>query len=167
MSEHKIEVERWPGERGRKKVLVDGVQWGAFEMITRGVHGAAYHLQDINNLEVLNGDKSYRVHSNYKKNRRDRILDPNLVVPDLHTRLIDTVRDAIAAGGLISPEEVERRHKVELAVYQKKLEAEAAKRKLKLKKRADAFIDANNLRYSEDLMRALVEEFERVIDMGL
>jgi hypothetical protein len=77
----KIDIETWPGVdawgsaiRGRKKVLVDGVHWGAFTLSMHGCHGGKYTLEGVDDREVVRpterGGRSYEVWSDSKAAKR-------------------------------------------------------------------------------------------------
>ena len=34
-----IRIEPWPPSRGRRRILVDGVEWGSIHMEAHGCHG--------------------------------------------------------------------------------------------------------------------------------
>jgi hypothetical protein len=97
-----IRIEPWPPERGRKRILVDGVKWGSVHMESHGVRGAVYHFRQ-------NPEGSGYVRA---KNTRFDVLHAVRLEPKRYRDaeaptpkgvLLKTVRELIEEGRLRDP----------------------------------------------------------------
>lgn len=105
-------------DRGTKKIVVDGEQWGWIEMTSHGVHGPKYHLKDMHgevnkpNKTSLGGGRSNGVVPvTFRPENKRHFFISNIGKPEHEQRkpiktevgLADLVRTAIAVGWMRSP----------------------------------------------------------------
>ena len=127
-----IKLVPWPGEngwpRGRKRILVDGVIWGSIHMEAHGVHGVSYWFKQEGgsgplqqHSDIYGKTKDITVRSGNARKRR--IWNQPQLAP-IEQRLIEKVRELVANGTLLHPDEVEREQAAAAARYMRKREAE-------------------------------------------
>jgi len=97
-----IRIEPWPPERGRKRILVNGVKWGSVHMGSRGVHGVTYHFrQDPEGSGYVRAKNTRFDVLHAVRVEPERYRDEN--APTLEEVLLKTVRDLIDEGRLRDP----------------------------------------------------------------
>lgn len=150
--EHHIAIERWPaakGEyapRGRKVVIVDGVQWGVAHPEGHGTHGSRYWFQQIGldgAIEEPHGrkvtgkgrsDLTITYVWSDKRHKRDINFNPwanpPMIVKSVDERLLEAATRLVSTGRLRHPDVVQaERTKFldELAAASKREEDAAAR----------------------------------------
>jgi hypothetical protein len=97
-----IRIEPWPPERGRKRILVNGVKWGSVQMESHGARGSTYHFrrdpEGSGYVPAKNTrfDVPHAVRFEPKRYRDE-------LAPALEEVLLKTVRELIEEGRLRDP----------------------------------------------------------------
>jgi hypothetical protein len=141
-----IRIEPWPGIRGRKRILVDGVEWGSIHMESHGCHGPTYHFVQMGSnggylSEPSASGRSHHDISVQATGKRRRQADE----PPINQLLLYKIRELIEAGKLRDPAVVKGEQKREAeAMAARNAEIEAEERR-EFEARADAAItEASN-----------------------
>lgn len=140
-------------DRGSKKILVDGEEWGWIEMQSHGSNGPSYHVHDLHGpIAVgvkdgkyskgdpilhrlkLQGAKSVRI-ANIGKPQSERIEPKPTTV-----QLQENIAQLIANGHLRSPAVRQKERKDIEARYQRSMDAHAEREAIAFKQRALAAI---------------------------
>lgn len=109
-------------DRGCKKVLIDGEQWGWIEMVNHGCHGPRYHLRDMHSVVTDTMLQDITCRGSTRRLRWDNKDNPaaKKTTDDL---LRDMVVKAIDTGHLRSP----AKRKAEIKAQRDKFEASQRK----------------------------------------
>ena len=155
--EPKIEIV--PGgkdyARGTRLILVDGVEWGHWEMKQHGGAGNSFRLNDSNGVVEIAVKSSLKydrvfmqeitVYGDKMARRRTKTGEPPL--PPVADRLMEVTRDAINAGRLRAPDVL-------------KAETAAALKKREEQRRAAEVAEGNRL---EAKAREVLENLQAYI----
>lgn len=172
-----VRIEPWPGDgaypvRGRKKIMVDGVQWGTIHMESHGSGGVSYWfeqkgyqgaIQDPAKMAKHLRNSAIEVRVN--NSRRARWGDDAPVMPT-ETRLLDQVNALIASNQLRHPEVVEREVAERKMRYQERCTAEEAEQRASDLAAAHALIEAHapGLNDRDPLANAIADALAKTRD---
>lgn len=112
-----IEIEpfkRTRFDRGTKKIIVNGEQWGWFEMTSHGSQGTTYHLQDMHGPVERPSESRANVTRpiTHRPDNKRHLRIANIGKPEheqvnppkIEDTLVNVVRKAIEDGHMRSPE---------------------------------------------------------------
>jgi hypothetical protein len=109
-----VTIEPWPGEgqwvwRGRKKILVDGEQWGTIYMEGHGCHGVGYWFEQVGVHGRISESGKQGRHSwiEVRSIKPSRWSGEQPPAP-IEQRLRDQARDLVARQMLKDPAAIER-----------------------------------------------------------
>lgn len=144
-----ITLEKYPPERGRKKIMVDGVQWGTVEMVGHGCHGPSYHfIQEGDTYwlsRITEGGYDQKVSvRGPRKHDLWKMETGRMPAETLEDRLLKTINELIAEGLLKHPEV----YKASLAKWQAEVQERIAK--------ADQEKRERDLQAAEDILAKIV-----------
>lgn len=164
VSQMEIIIEKWPGERGRKKILVDGVEYGAVFMTQHGCHGPRYHFVQkggdaITEEQDQEGRKFYRprlveVHKSKWRNEDTRTIEEIIAAK---------ARELIESGLLLSPEAFEAKEAKALAETREAIIEYDRRQREKAIAKANAILEKWNL----GEMSTLAGEIADAIQVGI
>lgn len=146
--DYAIELEpfkRTAWDRGSKKVMVNGQQWGWIYMTSHGCNGPLYHLHDMHSevTRPADGSRSGRaaripvtIRTENGRHARIRLVGTDQKPQPTETVLEKMVRDAIVAKHLRSPAEREQEIEDAHARHRNAVEAQDRDADRRLKERA-------------------------------
>jgi hypothetical protein len=149
-----IRIEPFPPERGRKRIIVDGVHWGTIEMSSHGRQGAKYSFRQEPffgaavywpaeptkpgqrwaskpHVIAVWGDKVAKRDADYAKKPPP---------PPLDERLLTTAREIVERKLLRHPDEIRREREARIASVRGRDEADERERNAKLLAQAHKLI---------------------------
>ncbi len=161
-----IKIEPWPGEhiRGRKTIMVDGVQWGSIHMQSCGPTGVYYTFCENGTGEITEEVASaYPGHSPrnvvirvWGEKQHFRNLERGEAPKPLDLRLLDMVVVLIENGQLRHPDVVCAAKKKEVEKHRAIIAAENAKTEAAFETKARSVCDDLGVDTSEHLVAVVV-----------
>jgi hypothetical protein len=172
-----VRLEPWPGDnarwpvRGRKRILVDDVAWGAIHMEGHGVHGVSYWFEQKGIQGAIqetkpsssNSAKTYATTIKVRSGGRRARFDDEKLAP-IDERLIDQVHELIKRGLLKHPDVVQQEQEAARARYQQRCAEEDAAARVGDLAKAHALIEehAPGLNDREPLAGAIADLIAKV-----
>lgn len=147
-----VKFKRNKYDRGSKKIVVNGVEWGEFHAESHGMHGPSYHARDLHGPVMVPRNDRFRgragretVEASFRARSAKKVFYDNIGKPEsqrieaqsTEDQLREHVRELIAAGHLRHPEIRD----AEVAEAQRKQEESREKFERETKENWEARID--------------------------